>query len=134
MPSSRRSKGRKDRGRSKSKRDRRGAKDQKGKSKDKDRKRKDKKAKSSSYSRSRSASSEDPALDAEIKVSEAVAASFGIKPKMLKFTKHIVRMQDLSPYLLACALCRATTDLTEGTLMRLGGELFEAGVGLGLNM
>ena len=97
--------------------------------KDKDKNKKDKGKKGRSRSRSssvNSSSTDEAALGAEVKVSEAVAASFGVKPKMLKFGKNVARVADLSPYLLAITLCRATPYMTENTIMQLGGELYEA--------
>ena len=113
----------KDRGRSRSKSDRKGAR----KEKEKSRKDKGKKGRSRSRSSSvNSSSTDEAALGAEVKLSEAVAASFGVKPKMLKFGKNVAHVADLSPYLLAITLCRSTAYMTENTIMQLGGELYEA--------
>lgn len=91
---------------------------------------KKKEKKRSKSTSSSSSSSEDAELGAEAKLAEAIGQGFGLKPKSLKFSKQTSRVSDLSPYLLACVLCRATPDLTEQTIMRLGGELYEAGLPL----
>ena len=125
MARSKGSKVKKERGRSPTKSEK-GGKKKGDRSDKKDKKDKKKKTRVSSSSSSTS-SSEDAAIGAEAKVAQVIAETFGVKPKMLKFSKQIVRMSDLSPYLLACVLCRATPDLTEQTVMNLGGELYEVG-------
>lgn len=110
------------RGRSETKSDQGKRRKSKTEKKDKADKKKRRKQSSSSYS----SDSEDAALGAEVKLAETIGEGFGLKPKSLKFGKQISRMSDLSPCLLACVLCRATPDLTEQTIMRLGGELWEA--------
>lgn len=115
---------------SKSKRGRSPVKSDKGRDRKKHKSDKKKEKKRSKSSSSSSSSSEDAQLGAEAKLAEAIGQGFGLKPKALKFSKQISRVSDLSPYLLGCVLCRATPDLTEQTIMRLGGELYEAGLPL----
>lgn len=111
----------KSRGRSETKSDHGKRRKSKTEKKDKDKKKRRKQS-SSSYS----SDSEDAALGAEVKLAQTIGEGFGLKPKSLKFGKQITRISDLAPCLLACVLCRATPDLTEQTIMRLGGELWEA--------
>ena len=48
------------------------------------------------------------------------------KPKNLQLGTRVTRLGDLTPGLLATAMCRVKPDLTENTLFALGGELLEA--------
>lgn len=92
-----------------------------------DKKKKKSERKPSTSSSSSSSSSEDALIGAEHKVAQAIAPTFGVKPKMLKFNKGIVRISDLSPYLIACVIAECQQDLTSQTVMHLGGELYEVG-------